>query len=127
MNKKYAWIIGIVIVIILGVIIYSNASKNNSYDTTDVGTATTTQDNDNAATPFTLADVQIHNSKTSCYSAINGSVYDLTSWIPKHPGGADKILSICGKDGSSAFTEQHAGEPRPEQMLATFKIGTYAQ
>jgi predicted heme/steroid binding protein len=80
-----------------------------------------------AASTFTLAQVAQHSSRASCYSAIRGIVYDLTSWIDRHPGGPDKILSICGKDGSSAFVNQHEGEPRPEQMLASFKLGTLAQ
>lgn len=75
-------------------------------------------------TVFTAAQVAAHNDKTSCYSIINGTVYDLTSWIDRHPGGAKQILGICGKDGTSAFDRKHEGEPRPEQMLATFAIGS---
>jgi cytochrome b involved in lipid metabolism len=75
------------------------------------------------ASGYTLADIATHNGRASCWSAINGNVYDLTSWIDRHPGGAQRILSICGKDGSSAFSNQHEGEPKPETMLASFKLG----
>ncbi len=74
-----------------------------------------------------MAVVAQHSGRSSCYSAINGTVYDLTSWIDRHPGGAQRILSICGKDGSSAFSGQHEGEPRPEQILAGFEVGRLAQ
>jgi cytochrome b involved in lipid metabolism len=76
---------------------------------------------------YTLAELATHDDSKSCWAAINGSVYNLTSWISQHPGGAAHILSICGKDGSSAFNAQHGGQPKPEEMLATFKIGVLAQ
>ena len=75
---------------------------------------------------LTMAVVAQHNSAQSCHSAINGSVYDLTSWINQHPGGSERILSICGKDGSSAFSNKHEGEPKPEQTLAGFRVGELA-
>ena len=85
---------------------------------------TTTQE----ATPtaYALSEISLHPDRSSCWSAINGNVYDLTSWIDRHPGGAERILSICGKDGSSAFSKKHLGEPKPEKMLASFKIGVLA-
>lgn len=72
---------------------------------------------------YSLADVAAHKDGTSCWTAINGEVYDLTSWIAQHPGGEGAILSICGKDGSDAFNNQHGGQGKPEAALATFKIG----
>jgi cytochrome b involved in lipid metabolism len=72
---------------------------------------------------FTMADVAKHATKASCYSAVNGSVYDLTSWISAHPGGAAAIISLCGTDGTAAFMAQHGGQARPEQELASLKIG----
>jgi cytochrome b involved in lipid metabolism len=72
---------------------------------------------------FTMAEVSSHNSRQSCYSTVNGGVYDLTNWIDAHPGGEGAILSICGKDGSSAFEDQHGGQRKPEKELASLKIG----
>jgi len=76
------------------------------------------------AKTFTMAEVQQHNSEKSCYTAVNGSVYDVTAWISKHPGGAKAITSMCGKDASAAFDKKHGGEARPESELASYKIGT---
>ncbi len=76
---------------------------------------------------YTLAQVAPHNSATSCWSVINGGVYDLTSWIAKHPGGTQAILSLCGKDGSAAFVGQHEGGEKQAAMLVTLKIGTLVQ
>ncbi len=76
---------------------------------------------------ISMAVVATHNSGSSCWTAINGSVYDVTSWINQHPGGPDAILSLCGKDGSAAFNGQHGGQARPANELATFKIGVLAK
>ena len=75
---------------------------------------------------YSAAQVATHDTATSCWSSINGNVYDLTSWINQHPGGEGAILSICGKDGTSAFENQHGDQSQPNQILATFKIGTLA-
>jgi cytochrome b involved in lipid metabolism len=75
-------------------------------------------------TSFTLSEVAKHSTQTDCWTTINGSIYDVTSWINQHPGGAGAIISLCGIDGSSAFNGQHGGQARPATELASFKIGT---
>lgn len=72
---------------------------------------------------FSMEEVAKHNDKNSCYSAIRGEVFDLTSAINTHPGGPDKILSLCGKDGTNAFVNKHGGSPRQENGLEKLKIG----
>lgn len=73
---------------------------------------------------ITLATIAKHSGRSSCWSAVNGGVYDLTSWIPNHPGGEQAILSMCGVDGSDGYNGQHGGSGKPARMLAGFKIGT---
>ena len=80
-----------------------------------------------AAGTYTMAQVASHNSSASCYTAVSGSVYDLTPFIDQHPGGAQAILSLCGQDGTAAFMGQHGGQRRPVSELASFKIGMLAQ
>lgn len=72
---------------------------------------------------YTWAQVATHNSSSSCWTVVNGAVYDLTSWISNHPGGEKAIRSMCGGDGSEDFNEQHGGDGGPEKILASFKIG----
>lgn len=94
--------------------------------TTIVGASSATSSVPSVDT-YTLAQLATHNSASSCYTAINGSVFDVTPWISQHPGGAQAILSLCGVDGSGAYNAQHGGERRPANELASFKIGTLAQ
>jgi hypothetical protein len=75
-----------------------------------------------ASQGYTMAQVAAHGSASSCWSAINGKVYDLTRWIGRHPGGSAAILSLCGRDGSAAFNDQHGGQGRPASELASFYL-----
>ena len=52
-------------------------------------------------------------------------MYDLTEFVTRHPGGKNKILDICGRDGTSAFQGQHEGERKPATILANYRIGDY--
>jgi cytochrome b involved in lipid metabolism len=82
-----------------------------------------------APTPsgYTLAQVSVHGDASSCWTIIGDSVYDVTSFIGKHPGGESKILRICGKNGTGVFEAQHGGESRPESTLTQYRIGAYEQ
>lgn len=110
-----------------------NDDKNS---TTKPNTVPTTPTNPVSQTPpatsptptgITLTEIAKHNSRTSCWSAVNGNVYDLTSWIPNHPGGEKAILSMCGVDGSAGYNGQHGGKGKPTVVLAGFKIGALAK
>lgn len=75
-------------------------------------------------TAYTLADVQAHSSPADCWTAIDGTVYDVTSWISEHPGGAERIEQLCGIDGSAAFDDEHGSQREPNQELERLAIGT---
>jgi cytochrome b involved in lipid metabolism len=130
MNTKN--IIGIVFAIVLvvgGIVIMTNKSDPKVVIEVpkDIPTQTVKIDlNTDVATKakgFTLTDIEKHANQTDCWSAVNGKVYNLTTWIEKHPGGKEAVLSICGKDGSASFNDQHGGERKPESILASFLIG----
>jgi len=92
-------------------------------------TATPTPTPTPTATPtptiagYTMAQVRANNSARSCWTAIDGVVYDLTRWISSHPGGAGAILFLCGTDGTNAFNAQHANQARPAIRLDGYKLG----
>lgn len=73
---------------------------------------------------ISLSEVSTHATAASCWSAVAGDVYDLTDWIGKHPGGSSVIKAICGRDGTASFNGQHSGQRQPEEILASYKIGT---
>jgi cytochrome b involved in lipid metabolism len=84
-----------------------------------------TQKSDAAGGAITLtaAEVAAHNTASDCWSIVKGNVYNLTSYIQRHPGGSSVIQNICGKDGSAAFSNQHNGQGKPNNVLSGFLIG----
>lgn len=46
-----------------------------------------------------------HNKRDDAWSAFNGKVYNITSYIPYHPGGEKELLRVAGRDGSKLFGE----------------------
>jgi cytochrome b involved in lipid metabolism len=61
---------------------------------------------------YTLEQVAERNSKSACWTIIKSSIYDITFYIPYHPGGEEEILQICGRDGSQLFakTREYQGD-----------------
>ena len=45
-------------------------------------------------------EVQKHNTRESCWVIVNGQIYDATSVLAWHPGGAAVILKNAGKDAT---------------------------
>jgi len=72
---------------------------------------------------YSLADVTIHAADSDCWTVIDGSVYELTSWIYRHPGGAKPIIAMCGQDSTVSFTNQHGGSKAAKAALVLLKIG----
>jgi cytochrome b involved in lipid metabolism len=54
----------------------------------------------------TAAEVAQHASATDCWVIIHGKVYDVTDYVPKHPGGA-MIYVRAGGDCTQLFDSYH--------------------
>jgi cytochrome b involved in lipid metabolism len=50
---------------------------------------------------FTLEEVSRH--KNDAWVVIQGSVYDVSSFLDEHPGGRDYILDNSGRDATDIF------------------------
>lgn len=87
--------------------------------TTDTGEGTSANDG-----VYTMADVAAHATASDCWSAVNGSVYDLSTWVSRHPGGPEGIIALCGADGSARFNAKHGSFPQAQSALVLLKIGT---
>jgi cytochrome b involved in lipid metabolism len=48
-----------------------------------------------------------HNTMEDPWVAINGEVYDVSKWIPIHPGGVQAIQAYLGKDASDEWNTIH--------------------
>lgn len=125
--KKYFLSFALIALLAAGCNSAATSNSNSNSANTNTPVVNKSSSNSNVATAdkqYTMAEVAAANSTQKCWTVINGSVYDVTKYIFKHKGGSQKILSLCGKDGTSAFSGQHNGQPKPEAELANFKIGT---
>lgn len=59
-----------------------------------------------------------HDSQDDCWIGYKGKVYDITDWLPRHPGSAGAIAPYCGtaNEFEDAFTGQH-GESQVGRLM----------
>ncbi|MDX9893700.1 MAG: cytochrome b5-like heme/steroid binding domain-containing protein [Patescibacteria group bacterium] len=73
---------------------------------------------------YTIDQVVQANSADRCWTIVDGKVYDITSFIDRHPGGVEKIQQTCGRDATDLFQNKHGGQPQPKETLASLQIGS---
>lgn len=120
--------------IIVGYIIIGSRTKSTSAPVTTTSASeasatptstTTTTSASTTTTSLTAAAVASHNSTSDCYLIINNKVYDVTSYLSQHPGGARTITPYCGKEATNAFDTKDQGQPHSamaEQLLKDYYI-----
>lgn len=69
---------------------------------------------------YSVEAVSKHNTPNDCWLIIWGKVYDVTSWVPRHPGGM-MILLKAGNDSTQIFESYHPLYVR--KMLGRYCIG----
>lgn len=139
-QRKIAIIILTAVVAIATTVVILGANKKSTSSTeSQTGSTSSSQSqqsssgsssagNSSGSTTKTISasEVAQHNSASSCWTIINGKVYDITKEIDVHPGG-DQILQACGKDGTVAFNSSGKGgqghSSSAQQQLASFQIG----
>lgn len=97
-----------------------------------VGLGTAVAADEEGLPVFTLDQVAEHDSLSSCWMAIEGRVYDLTSHIPMHPTEPDVLAHWCGQDATEAMRTKGL-EPAQEHSatawdwLEVYRIGTLGE
>jgi len=71
---------------------------------------------------MTMVNVSKHNTKNDCYLVVNDNIYDVSSYISKHPGGSRSVTSLCGGEVTGVFASIHSN--RAWDLLVNYKIGT---
>jgi cytochrome b involved in lipid metabolism len=54
------------------------------------------------------AELAEHTSKYDCWTAYNGRVYDISRYMPYHPGGEKKLMLGAGKDCTELYNRYHS-------------------
>ncbi|KAL5504338.1 hypothetical protein ACEPAH_8412 [Sanghuangporus vaninii] len=52
--------------------------------------------------------LKAHNKKDDAWSAFFGKVYNITPYLPYHPGGEKELMRVAGRDGTKLFASTHA-------------------
>ncbi|KAF9124347.1 hypothetical protein BGW39_008286 [Mortierella sp. 14UC] len=71
---------------------------------------------------YTLEDVKQHKSYDDAWTVLNGKVYNMTAYLPFHPGGEKEIMRCAGRDGTRLFNLTHKWV-NYEYMLKECQVG----
>ncbi len=82
----------------------------------------------NSPSTLSLADVAKHTSQTDCWVGYNDKAYDITSFLPNHPGGTGAIARYCGTSSEfqDAFMKKHGTSKATMFMKVTVYKGELA-
>ncbi len=82
-----------------------------------------------AAGNVTKDSLAAHKTQADCWVAYNGVVYDISAWLPRHPGSAASIAPYCGteEEFTAAFSGQHGRSKDKRLEREGVKKGTYAE
>lgn len=76
-------------------------------------------ENPHSVTPEELAK---HHTRSDCWIAIDGVVYDVSRFVPYHPGGTKVLEMYAGRDASAPFARSHVTSGVLECILSC-KVG----
>ncbi|KAJ8100748.1 FMN-dependent dehydrogenase-domain-containing protein [Lipomyces tetrasporus] len=72
---------------------------------------------------LTGAEIAKHNTKESCWVIVHGKAYDVTEFLPEHPGGQKIILKYAGKDATKEFDPIHPSDTLDKYLPASKHLG----
>ncbi|PCH32971.1 hypothetical protein WOLCODRAFT_134829 [Wolfiporia cocos MD-104 SS10] len=73
---------------------------------------------------WSLDEVSKHNTTKSCWVIIKNKVYDVTEFLPEHPGGSSIILKYAGRDATAAYEPIHPPDALHKNLPAQKHLGT---
>lgn len=87
----------------------TSASENGKSEETNQNPATP-RPRKNVKEIFSHEELAKHTTEADCWVAIHGSVYNVSGWAARHPGGVEILLSYAGQDASDQFELFHPPE-----------------
>lgn len=69
---------------------------------------------------FSWDEISKHNKPSDCWIVVKGNVYDVTTWVPNHPGGRI-ILNGAGRESTAMFMSYHP--LYVQNMISKYQIG----
>ena len=90
-----------------------------SYSSTSVLTSSP----EKAKRSFTWEEVAAHCTAKSVWIVYDDKVYDVTTFLPRHPGGKELLLLGAGRDCTQLIDMYHPFTKKPHAILRKFEIG----
>jgi predicted heme/steroid binding protein len=152
MKKKNSYFVfGIIAVLVVALIVIftlndngkNNSSENTALNTPSKGVVSNALDSgsDTGANTdsggssssgsssgvISESELSTHNKQSDCWVAYKGKVYDITDFLPKHPGSAGAIAPYCGTSSEfeTAFTRQHGTSKATMLMKVGVLMGDF--
>ncbi|KAI9053398.1 hypothetical protein LZ554_002357 [Drepanopeziza brunnea f. sp. 'monogermtubi'] len=75
------------------------------------------------AKTFDAAEVAKHNTPESCWVSLYGDVWDITEFLPNHPGGSKIILKLAGGDATEEYDPIHPPGTLEENLKPEARLG----
>ena len=73
---------------------------------------------------YSWSEVEKHNTGDNCWIVYKDGVYDVTEFVPKHPGGKFTLSTAAGQDITYLMQTSHIMNDYPFDILKKYKIGT---
>lgn len=137
MNKSIVFITTSVIVmaLLLGILSFvyfqptvpytSSSDSDTTPSTNSLEQQAITSDSKADSLPgkISLSTLAEHNAKEDCWVGYRGKAYDVTSFLPNHPGGVSPIARNCGTSTQfeEAFKKKH-GDSKADYFI---KVAIY--
>ena len=74
---------------------------------------------------YSADDVARHCAKDDAWVIVGDGVYDITEWIPRHPGGSIPLVQYAGRDMTDAFRAYHSPNGKAAKTLNAYRIGDF--
>ncbi|KAI1749865.1 hypothetical protein F4782DRAFT_511178 [Xylaria castorea] len=71
---------------------------------------------------YTAKEVAAHNTPADAWMVIHGQVYNVTNYLQDHPGGAEVLIDVAGRDASEDFDNAGHSEDASE-IMASYHVG----
>ncbi|ODV60213.1 L-lactate dehydrogenase (cytochrome) [Ascoidea rubescens DSM 1968] len=74
-----------------------------------------------------ISEVKKHDNANDCWVIVNNKIYDVTEFLPEHPGGQKIILKFAGKDCTKKFEQIHPPDTLDKYLAPEKYLGEVEQ
>lgn len=129
MNKNTIVIAVLIILVVFGFVFFrgsqigESSQKETKNSTTEEQVVNEEEAPDAIAPMLSREELAAHNAAGDCWIAYGTTVYDVTEWLTRHPGGSAAIAQYCGT--ADEFTAAFEGQHGERQQALLPEVGVF--